>query len=51
MPQAQKPEREQWLYQGGRNSSFQFDNTRWQHPGSATVNSVSIAILFENKVH
>ena len=37
--------------QGGRNSSFQFGNPRWHHPGSATVNSVCIAALFESKVH
>ena len=39
---------------GSQNSSFQFGNSRWQHPGSATVNSVlcvGIAVLFENKVH
>ena len=39
---------------GGRNNSFQYGNMgcyRWQNPGSATVSSVRIAILFENKVH
>ena len=37
--------------QGGRNSSFQYGNSLWQHPGSATVNSIRIAVLFQNKVH
>ena len=36
---------------GGRNSSFQFGNIWWQHARSATVKSIHIAILFENKVH
>ena len=39
---------------GGQNSSFQYGNTgccRWQNLGSATVNSVGIAVLFENKAH
>ena len=34
---------------GDRNSSFQFSNTRRQHPGSVTVKSVLIAVLFETK--
>ena len=35
---------------GGRNSSFQYGKM-WQNPGSVTVNSVRIAVLFGNKVH
>ena len=51
-----QPSIENWfpLWQGGRNSSFQYGNTgccRRQTAGSATVNSQRIAVLFENKVH
>ena len=36
---------------GGQNCLFQYGNTQGKHPGSATVNSLRIAVLFENKVH